>query len=212
MTFPFFLSIYILSTVFRGKFLDYLKQSFLKSKLVFMGENKDLGNVFNFDLLLESTKKNEWVVYTKKPFANPQQVIEYVGQYTHRVAISNHRIIKSEINKVHFKYRDYADGNKIKIMILDAIEFMRRFLLHVLPSGFVRIRHFGILANRPKKEKLAISRKILNAIEIISTVLESLSWKEMLYKFTGIDINICPKCKKGKLIIIESIQSCINTS
>jgi hypothetical protein len=195
----YFLPIKILSLVFRGKFLKYFEEAFNNNQLEFHGKISVLSDKSNFKELVTKTTKVDWVVYSKKPFAGPEQVIKYLGQYTHRIAISNYRLLKIEDEKVHFSYRDSADDNKIKTMVLDVLEFMRRFLLHVLPENFVRIRHFGLLGNRLRKKNLDICRKLLEAGVEIKPKKE-VNWKILVKKLTSIDVDVCPKCKKGILM------------
>lgn len=196
----YLLPLKILSTVFRGKFLSTLENS--HSELAFHGTLSDLQEKEPFKKLLSEASKRYWVVYAKKPFAGPKQVLSYLGQYTHRIAISNHRLLKIEDDHISFKYRDYSDNNKGKVMSLHVQEFMRRFLLHVLPKKFVRIRHYGFLGNRLRKEKLSACKKTLCPDEQQIQPPEKKDWKERLKELTGIDINLCPLCG-GRMI--ESI-------
>lgn len=202
----YFLPCEALSLVFRGKFLSALEQG--HKELHFEGDISNLRRPEAFkDVLVEASKK-QWVVYAKKPFAGPQQVVNYLGQYTHRIAISNHRLIKIDNDEVYFHYRDYADDNKNKVMALPAVEFINRFLTHVLPHKFVRIRHFGFLANRMKKVKLATCSVLLGATPAPANQSEELeevkTWEEMLKDLTGIDLLCCPNCggemKKRRLL------------
>lgn len=144
----------------------------------------------------------EWVVYCKPPFNGPETVVAYLGRYTHRVAITNHRIISIEDGKVSFFWKDYADGKKRKVMTLDAVEFIRRFLLHVLPDGFVKIRYFGLLGNRCRKASLEVCRELLG-VEEQQTVAEK--WQEHLLRITGVDVTRCPLCH-GKMRTRELLQ------
>ena len=189
----FFIPVKVLSRKFRGKFMDYIRNS----KLEFYGESKELENPQNFDELVSKMYKKEWVTYCKPPFKNANCVIEYLGRYTHRVAISNNRIVSSEEGKVSFKWRDYKDNNKWKVMVVEAEEFIRRFLLHVLPHGFMKIRHYGLLGNRNKSVKLKIC-KILTHTKML--IKEKLSIHQLLEKLLGKTFNLCPVCKKGHLI------------
>ena len=158
----FLLPVKVLSRVFRGKFLAFLRTAFRKGKLQFHGRLATLGREPDFDVLLNQNYGREWVVYTKPSFGGPEQVLRYLSHYTHRVAISNHRILSIADGNVTFRWKDYAYGNKKKKMTLTACEFLRRFFLHVLPQGFVRIRHFGFLANRQRKVLLKICRQLLD--------------------------------------------------
>jgi hypothetical protein len=150
-----------LGKVFRGKFIALLKQAFDEQRLVFPGRTADLGTPAGFAALIGELYKKDWVVYCKPPFGGPWKVLDYLGRYTHRVAISNHRILDVRDGNVKFSYRDRADGDKVKTMTLRAEEFIRRFLLHALPSSFMRIRHFGFLANRCKGRDLQRCRELL---------------------------------------------------
>ena len=189
----FFIPVKVLSRKFRGKFLYYLK----KEKLEFYGKNEYLNNKQNFDELMSKMYNKEWISYCKPPFENAKSVIKYLGRYTHRVAISNERILREENGEVTFKYRDYKDNNKMKEMTVKAEEFIRRFLMHILPPGFMKIRHYGLLGNRNKKTKLAVCKKLTNTTSPVKPKLTTL---EILKKTLGADFNICPMCHKGHLI------------
>ncbi len=181
----------ILSQVFRGKFLSYLEDLYHRNELKLTGKIEGLQDPSRFKSLLIESAKKSWHVYAKEPFAGPRQVINYLGQYTHRIAISNHRLIKIADGKIHFSYRDRQDKNKKKVMVLDVKEFMRRFLLHALPKRFVRIRHFGFLASRCKAKNLETLRDILKTA--ISRA-EPKTAAELLKLFIGIDVTLCPNC------------------
>jgi Putative transposase/Transposase zinc-binding domain len=157
----FFLPRQVLSQVFRGKFVDGLKHLFRGKKLTFHGSLKWLDEPCSFQRFLRTLHGHDWVVYSKKPFGGPEHVLHYLARYTHRVAISNHRLLGMEDGKVTFRWKDYAHGGKQRKMTLAATEFIRRFLLHVLPKGFVRIRHYGWMANRCRRECAALCRKLL---------------------------------------------------
>ena len=189
----FFIPVRVLSRKFRGKFLYYLK----KEKLEFYGKNEYLNNKQNFDELMSKMYNKEWISYCKPPFENAKSVIKYLGRYTHRVAISNERIVSEENGEVTFKYRDYKDNNKMKEMTVKAEEFIRRFLMHILPPGFMKIRHYGLLGNRNKKTKLAVCKKLTNTTSPVKPKLTTL---EILKKTLGVDFNICPMCHKGHLM------------
>jgi hypothetical protein len=184
--------------VFRAKVLEYFEKAFHSHNLQFRGQIEDLCHFGNFKEVLIKSVQKEWVVYSKEPFAGPEQVIKYLGQYTHRIAISNFRLVKLEGEEVHFKVRDRDNRGKSKIMVLHVKEFMRRFLLHALPKGYVRIRHFGILGSRLKKEKIAIVRRIKGVVHTVKEKVQ-LSWKELLKQVKGIDVDLCPKCGSSKL-------------
>jgi hypothetical protein len=159
----FFLPVEALSQVFRGKFVEALRTLFRRGKLVFAGALKLLDNARSFSRFLHLLHTRDWVVYAKKPFGGPEHVLHYLGRYTHRVAISNHRLLSFQDGRVTFRWRDYAHGNKKRKMTLSADEFIRRFLLHVLPRGFVRIRYFGWMANRHRTRLAALCRAWLDA-------------------------------------------------
>ncbi|HKV77850.1 MAG TPA: IS91 family transposase [Candidatus Sulfotelmatobacter sp.] len=158
--YPFFLPVRVLSRVFRGKFLAGLKRLHRSKKLQCAGPSAPLAEPRQF-ALLRSLHRHDWVVYAKPAFGGPMQVLRYLGRYTHRVAISNHRLLACDQERVTFRWKDYAHGGKQGEMTLTATEFLRRFFLHVLPKGFVRIRHFGFLANRFRASRLALSRQLL---------------------------------------------------
>jgi len=204
----FLVSVKILAKLFRGKFLDYLKRAFQDHKLHFYGENKELEIPKHFQKLIDQAYAKEWVVYVKKPFSGPKQVLQYLGKYTHRVAISNHRIIDVKDDRVIFKWRDYKDGNTMKTMSVSVEEFMRRFLLHVIPKRFVRIRFYGLLSNRNKKEMLIKCRELLHeTTSDDETAEENPDTGET--SMTGLienDYLVCPECQKGKMFIVMVIE------
>jgi len=160
----FFLPIGVLSRVFRGKFVAGLKRRFQQHQLTFAGSLKPLENQKAFRSFLRPLFRENWVVYAKPPFGGAQHVLNYLARYTHRVAISNHRLVAFQNDRVSFRWRDYAHGGKNKVMTVSADEFLRRFLLHVLPKGLVRIRHFGFFANRRRETALARCRELLGTV------------------------------------------------
>lgn len=160
--YAFFLPVKVLSRVFRGKFTAGLKRAFRKGPLVFPGSLQPLENERASRSFLRSLFLQDWVVYAKPPFGGPRHVLHYLARYTHRVAILNHRLVNLADNKVTFRWKDYAHGSKQKLMTITAEEFLRRFLLHVLPHGFVRIRFFGFLANRRRKTLLPLCQQLLH--------------------------------------------------
>lgn len=184
----FFLPVRVMSRLFRGKFLYYLKKAYEDGEIQFVGTIEDLEEKVAFNQLLSALYQKEWVVYCKPPFGSAELVLKYISNYVHRVAISNFRILHVENDLVTFKYRDSKDGNKQKVMTLSGCEFMRRFLLHVLPSGFMKIRYYGILSNRSRCTKL-VTCKLLLLIEN----------KKEEGKSITLDYSICPVCKKGSL-------------
>ncbi len=153
--------------------------------------------------LLTQLKRTDWVVYAKPPFAGPEAVLDYLGRYTHRVAISNHRLVSFDGDTVRFRWRDYAHGNQSKVMALGADEFIRRFLLHVLPKGFMRIRHYGFLANRTKAQKLGRCRALLGVPPQVMAPLETVV--AFLLRITGSEGNLCPVCQSGSLRLVAAI-------
>lgn len=162
----FFLPVRVLSKLFRGKFIAGLHELFDQGQLHFSGALKDLDDAARFKLFCDKLYEKEWVVYAKPPFGGPEQVLKYLARYTHRVAIANRRILAIDFDSVTFTYKDYAQGNQQRVMSLTPLEFLRRFVQHVLPVGFVRIRHFGFLANCCRKEKLKYCRQFLHVPEI----------------------------------------------
>ena len=188
----FFLPVMVVSRKFRGKFLAYLKEAYHGNKLVFPGQIKPLGDKRSFQDLLNRLYQLEWVFYCKKPFKSPWYVLNYLGRYTHRVALTNNRILDVSEGNVTFKWRDYRDNHKPKVMTLDAQEFIRRFLLHVLPKRFVKIRHYGFLSNRNRNKKLRLCQRLTHSK--VHEALPKLSATELLKKLTGIDLTICPSC------------------
>lgn len=190
----FFIPVKVLSRKFRGKFLYYLKQA----KLKFYSSLCYLEAPYKLNDFLTSLYQKEWVVYCKPPFKNADCVVEYLGRYTHRVAISNNRILKLENGIVTFKWRDYRDGNKQKDMSLPVDEFIRRFLVHVLPDRFTKIRHYGLLSPRNKATKLKLCKKLTNTA-LKYTPKVKMSTLDLLKKLTGKDFTICPCCGVGHL-------------
>ena len=202
----FLFSVRALSKVYRGKMLDLLQQAFNKDRLKFVGRCEGLTDRKPFKRWLERLREKRWVVYAKKPFSDPERVLDYLGRYTHRVAISNNRIISIEEGKVSFRYRDRKRENKLRRMTLRAEEFIRRFLLHVLPESFVRIRHYGILANRTKKEELVCCRRLLGDGGQPPSVVNKGS-KELMQEVGGVDVRVCPECRVGRMIIISELPA-----
>ncbi len=186
-----------LSRVFRGKYLEALQAAHGRGELRFTGELAGLVEPPGFARFLTELRSQDWVVYSKPPFAGPEQVLAYLGRYTHRIAISHERLLDLEDDTVRFRYRDYARGNRVKVMRLGAEEFIRRFLLHVLPPGFMRIRHYGLLANRCRAERLDGCRAALG--QPAPQPREPESAQETMLRLTGIDIQRCPYCAEGRL-------------
>lgn len=201
----FFIPVRVLSRVFRGKFLSKLKDAYNDDQLLLVGRISELQNIKHFKALLNTLYEKQWVVYAKKPFGNSASVLKYLGRYTHRIAISNHRIVNIDKGKVAFKWKDYADKNKQKVITIHAGEFIRRFLLHVLPKAFCKIRYYGIIANRNRKTNLAAVRKQFNVAPPINTYKDE-SWQELLHRLTGFNVNQCPKCKKETMQTLSVLQ------
>jgi hypothetical protein len=169
----FFLPVRVLSRVFRGKFIGGLKRAFARGDLAFHGELAELAQVEPFERLLDQVVRRDWVVYAKPPFGGPAKVLAYLGRYTHRVAIANSRLVAMTDGKVTFCWRDYRHHGKTKLMMLPADEFIRRFLLHALPDGLHRIRHYGFLANGQRAARLALCRQLLVATAPATTALHA---------------------------------------
>jgi hypothetical protein len=193
-----------LSRAFRQRFLDGLQQAFERGDLVFPGRLAALAAAAPFTEFLALLAAKEWVVYSQPPFGGPDKVLEYLSRYTHRVAISNRRLLDIADGKVTFAYRDRRDGNRLKELTIAAPEFLRRFLLHVTPPGLCRIRHYGFLSNRGKKEQLPRCRELLGQPPP-SKVVAPLDVAALVLCFTGIDVTRCPQCQQGTLVLMERV-------
>jgi hypothetical protein len=193
--YDFFLPVEVLSRVFRGKFHEALKRAFLDGKLNFHGDLKLLAQPKTFAAWLRPLFRKDWVVYAKRPFGGPQHVLRYLGRYTHRVAISNHRLVSFADGKVTFRWRDSAHNNEQKLLTLAVDEFLRRFLLHLLPEGFVRIRNFGFLANRRRAITLPLCFQLLSSAPHAEPEVTTASSN---------DVWLCPKCG-GPMLVIERL-------
>jgi hypothetical protein len=203
----FFLPVRVLSRLFRGIFLHRLKEACAAGEIQFHGRLQELNTAEKFKAWLQATRKTEWVVYCKPPFGGPAQVLDYLGRYTHRVAISNHRLVRLEDGHVTFRWRDYRDSNKQKLMTLKADEFIRRFLLHELPRGFVRIRHYGFLANARREQNLKLCRQLLNVpAQPDSLVPEPEDWRARYERLTGQSLSLCPACHRGRMVVIQLLS------
>ena len=189
-----------LSRVFRGKYLELLARAHRRGDLAFGGSTAALADPRAFARFVATLRRAEWVVYAKPPFAGPEQVVAYLGRYTHRVAIGNDRLVTLEDDRVAFRWRDYRDGARCKVMRLEAVEFIRRFLLHVLPRGFVRVRHYGLFANRQRRARLARCRELLAQPEPEARPEEDVA--AMVRRLTGRDILACPHCGEGRLRVV----------
>jgi hypothetical protein len=194
--YPFFLPIKVLRKVFRGKFVDGLKRALRQGRLTLAGSIEGLAEPKCFAAFLRTLFRQHWVVYAKPAFGGPEQVLRYLGRYTHRVAISNHRLVSFDGTHVTFRWRDYARGNKQRLMTLSAEEFIRRFLVHVLPKHFVRIRHFGFMANYERSSSLDLCRQRLGMARVVdpTEIAPSISsWR-------------CPKCG-GAVTLVERLTA-----
>ena len=201
----FFLPVRVLSRLFRRLFLAQLQGAFDAGRLRFFNTLEPLQEHGAFARYLAPVRRAEWVVYAKPPFGGPRHVLEYLGRYTHRVAISNNRLIDFVDGKVSFGWKDYRHDSHKKVMCLDAQEFIRRFLLHVLPPGFQRIRHYGFLANRHRAAKLARCRQLLGepapAVKLLDAPLD---YRDRYEQLTGKSLRACPKCGHGHMVCIET--------
>jgi hypothetical protein len=207
----FFLSVRVLSRLFRRLFLEYLFKAFDAGKLEFYSSLELLRDRSSFLDYLVPLREAEWVVYAKPPFAGPEQVLDYVGRYTHRVAISNNRLLDIAEDKVTFRYKDYRHDARQKTMTLKADEFIRRFLLHVLPAGFQRIRYYGFQANRYREQKLTCCRELLNMPVPEPPALEtSKNYRERYEELTGFSLWHCPICRRGRMLVIAILPSSPN--
>lgn len=193
----FLFPVKVMSKIFRGIYVSELRKAY---------KNLKLPDNTNFDNLLNNVMKKDWVVYSKEPFAGPEKLLDYFGRYTHKVAISNNRILNCTKDHISFKWRDYSDNNKLKIMKLHPHEFIRRFMYHVVPTGFMRIRFFGFLANACKTKNIALIRHQLNAKNAKSIEKVNKNIDALMLELTGIDITICPNCKAGKLNRIQTLK------
>ena len=192
----FFLPLKVLKKVFRGKFVDGLKDAFAQKRLRLAGPIQHLNRANCFAAFVRKLYRHPWVVYVKPPFGGPQQVLRYLGRYTHRVAISNHRLVAFDGDNVTFRWRDYAHGNVQRMMTVSAEEFIRRFLLHVLPKSFVRIRHFGFMANYQRSTSFELCRRMLQmAPDLPSPETASTT-----------SARLCPTCQTP-LIVVERLTA-----
>jgi len=199
----FFLPVRVLSRLFRRLFLQYLQQAFDAGQLHFFSGLEPLQQPPCFARYLAPLRRSEWVVYAKRPFAGPQQVLDYVGRYTHRVAISNDRLLDIDGGKVQFRWKDYRHQGQQKTMTLEVDEFIRRFLLHVLPNGFRRIRYYGFLAARQRKSKRSLCRRLLGMAPEASANPEPLDYRERYQQVTGVSLRDCPVCHQGHMVTVQ---------
>src|ERR1700678_3827585 len=199
----FFLHVRVLSLLFRRLFLEHLQVAFDSGKLQFLNALESLRDRRAFVRYLEPLKRAKWVVYAKRPFAGPEQVLDYVGRYTHRVAISNNRLLDIADGNVTFRYKDYRQDSQQKTMTLKAEEFIRRFLLHVLPNGFQRIRYYGFLGSRYREEKLTRCRELLRMPVCEPPVLDAAEdFRDRYEQLTGASLRACPVCHQGRMATV----------
>lgn len=201
----FFLPVKVLSRLFRKKFLLYLRKAFRRGKLQFLGECAALTTPSAFEAFCKKLGSKEWIVYAKPPFGGPEQTLKYLARYANRVAIANSRIVSLKDGRVTFTLKDYADGNKTKTMTLKATEFIRRFLIHVVPRGFVRIRQFGFLANRIRRERLALCRVLLASRTARASSIATPS--NTLAEAVIEERNRCPVCGIGRLLLVDIVKA-----
>jgi len=197
-----------LAKEYRKRYLQKLQKAYQQKELIFPGKTTSLGSQPVFSEMIKKLSETEWIAYAKRPFAGPKQVLEYLGRYTHRIAISNNRLIAIDNGRVVFSYRDRKNNNEKKTMDLSADEFIRRFLLHVLPKGFMKIRYFGFLSNIKKRESIQIIRLLTDSKkELLEQAKETVP--QIIQRVTGIDITCCPQCHKGKMVTIKELPNLI---
>lgn len=203
----FFLPVRVLSRLFRRLFLEHLDRAFLAGELTFFTSLQKLHHRAAFQRYLAPVRKTEWVVYAKPPFAGPQQALDYVGRYTHRIAISNNRLLDIDDDKVRFRWKDYRDHNRQKVMTVSAEEFIRRFLLHVPPEGFHRIRYYGFLGNRHRTQKLARCRELL-AMPAPGPLdgQPQKDYRDHYEELVGVSLKQCPACHQGRMVAVETFD------
>ena len=193
-----------LSKVFRGKFIDNLEKAYTQGEFTFVGQSEEFKTKKGFQSLTDELWKTNWVVYSKKPFAGPEQVLDYLARYTHRTAISNNRIKKVEDGHVTFTYRDRRDGDRLKEITLTTEKFIRRFLLHILPDSYTRIHYYGFFSNRYRKENVSQCRKLLGLSGELPEIPKQ-GFEELMLQLTGKDMRKCPRCKTGNLTTSKEI-------
>ena len=203
----FFLPVRVLSRIFRGKFVTGLKQAFVEKELAFHGNLAELAAPARFAGLLDQVVRRDWVVFAKRPFGGPRQVLKYLARYTHRVAIANRRLVALRQGRVTFRWKDYAHGGRQRCMTLAATEFIRRFLLHVLPHGFMKIRHYGFLANRARQAKGDLCRRLLNMPSTPTPAPEDVRPNQPVETTDAEPLRRCPHCREGRLQIILRLPS-----
>ena len=203
----FFLPVVVLSRVFRGKFLAGLRRANAGGKLRLKGQTAE-EKAAHFEDQLSASVRTDWVVYAKPPFGGPAQVLKYLARYTHRTAISNSRLLDFEDGWVRFRYKDYAHGSKKRVMRVSAHEFVRRFLLHVLPRGFVRIRYYGFLSNRHRQEELAVCRRLLEEAPCGGSEASPAPEANRSDSSSSVTpTRVCPRCGAGRMIVLERLPA-----
>lgn len=204
----FFLPVRVLSRLFRRLFLEQLQHAFDAGQLQFFAALAPLHEPQAFTAYLAPLRDIDWVVYAKRPFGGPRQVLAYLGRYTHRVAISNNRLVQLEEDQVAFRWKDYRHHDKPKTLTLSAEEFIRRVLLHILPPGFQRIRYFGFLGNRYRHAKLALCRRLLGmALSLVVTTLSGTDYRDHYEQLTGHSLRTCPACRQGQMVYLETLAA-----
>jgi len=208
----FFLPVRVLSARFQRLFLEHLQAAFDTGQLRFFASLEHLRDPQAFLQYLAPLRKKKWVVYAKPPFGGPEQVLNYLGRYTHRVAISNHRLLNIDHGKVAFRWKDYRHHDQRKTMTLDADEFIRRFLLHVLPDGFQRLRHYGFLGHRYRQAKLGLCRQLLGVVAIATSTStgprqDKPDYRDLYQQLTGKSLRECPVCHQGQMVVIAVLST-----
>jgi hypothetical protein len=202
----FLVPVKALSVKIRGKFLHYLKRAYDKGKVVFKGSVQDLADPETFGAFVKRLYRKNWNVHAKEPFAGPELVFAYLSRYTHKIALSNHRLVRMTDGSVTFLARDNHKPGKKRSVTVTPEEFIRRFLLHVLPARFTKIRHYGLMASRNATDKLEIARRLLETAQpqapepATGSPQPDRTWQEILFQVTGVDLTVCPQCGKGRLI------------
>jgi hypothetical protein len=193
-----------LAKEFRKRYLNKMERAHKQNTLSFHGRAIEYADKKKFFQLVKKLRSKQWITYSKQPFGGPEQVLEYLGRYTHRVAITNNRITTIDGGSVTFNYRDRSDDDKVKEVVITAKEFIRRFLLHVLPSGFVKIRYFGFLAHANKKACIPLLRQLINPnAEFAEKLTETV--EAMMLRLTGTDVSLCPDCGEGTMVYLGEL-------
>lgn len=196
-----------LAKEFRKRYLRKLERAYEQEQLCFNGKASEFSDKEIFLKMVNTLREKQWITYSKQPFGGPEQVLEYLGRYTHRVAITNNRILSIGDGKVAFNYRDRSDGKALKILTLKATEFIRRYLLHILPRGFMKIRYFGFLGHTNKKTCIPLLRQLINPKAKIAAKSAVETVQEVMMRLTGVDVFLCPECGIGKMVCIEELPN-----